>query len=350
MASDANLLRQRWEKNRKQVNAKENLVRDSTEVERRCKEVEAKSNAAATQAAKREAQEKFKESLKATTEKSRVEMEERLKKRHLQAQQVREEGRRLVKEAAEIHELTTAERAAQRKQAASESKSHRAERVAEDLVGNVVHKAMLAQGSASEGNTDVIWTDQGNEKSQASLTSSVTTFTRSEPEIAVLEAPRERWKKVKPPPVHCPWRLAKTHGIRRRPRKHARDLRTIVEVQDPSADPADVWQDIYRAAIGRAANGEGLITEEGPTSPGSVMPPDVPSTTDLFSASAVSLHDGDPPGYDRPESLRSLAWRQRKDHRYCQLPPVDKSDAEEGGGQLTMRLVPPKIPPSVMRR
>merc|ERR1719272_2918090 len=119
----------------------------------------------------------------------------------------------------------------------------------------------------------------------------------------------------------------------------------------------DVWQDIYRAAVGRTANAEEAFppyanAEESidlQLHGGAVLPPDVPSTTDLFSLASASLHDGELPCYERSESLRSLAWRQRKDHRFCQLPPIGDGEEGEGRPRLMMRLVPPKIPPSVMR-
>lgn len=133
-------------------------------------------------------------------------------------------------------------------------------------------------------------------------------------------------------------------------------MRSVVEPDNVQADPADIWQDIYRAAVGRAAHGEGFLAQEdAPLLPPSflqaesALPPSMPSMTSLWSSTA-SLHDGESQNYERTESLRSLAWRQRKDHRYCQLPPVNKSsDGEEARPQVMMRLVPPKVPPSVIR-
>lgn len=349
MAADANILREKWAANTKKVNAREQKELDALEVNRRCLHVEAVEHSSKTKESRRDATEKIREEIKSRKQKIEEAKEQRQKEKILKAQQMREEERLKVQEAREKDLQRIEEIAAQRKQAAAASKVQRAERVAEDLVDSIVHKAMLSQGSAGvEDGGPMSPRGNQNQKSHASLASSSSYSGPDAP--PAMECPRERWKKVKPPPVHCPWILAKTHGLHRRPRrKRVEELRTVFQPEGPEADPADVWQDIYRAAVGRDANGDQAPEDEDPLSPGSVLPPNVPSTTDLFS-SATSLHDGDPPSYERSESLRSLAWRQRKDHRYCQLPPVKTGDGEGGQNQMMMRLVPPKIPPSVMKR
>jgi len=267
MAADANLLRERWDANKKKVSARENSERDASEVDRRCLEVEAKSHQAQTAAARRQATESFRESLELEHRKSREMMQQRLKDKKEFAKQVREERRRLIEEAAEKEHKALEELRARREEAAARSQKERTEHVAEDLVHNVVHKAMLSQGSAfcdDGGPLSPVASPRGNHsRSHASLASSLgASGPGFENADVPLECPRERWKKVKPPPVHCPWQLAKTHGLyRRRPRKQVQ-LRSVVEPDNVQADPADIWQDIYRAAVGRAAHGEGFLAQE----------------------------------------------------------------------------------------